>query len=410
VSAGSGTSVQNGDQYYEIGGGYNNTSLIYPNGIVLSNVTHSGYARWNFTIDPVPPTYNLSAGLYYSETAGDGPTISLYNWTSSNWDPIASDVEIGINKTYVAYSPSMNYVNLSGYVRVEVYADIAEFIDVGNVSVDWMFDDAPPSNPNSNFSTPPINNWTADNTVRVTWSGASDDVFGVAGYSIVWSQSSATLPIASINTTGTTNTSMPLADGIWYLHIRTADNAGNWNTAAYHIGPFRIDTRPPTNPTSNTSNPLTNTWSNDTTVAVTWSGAIDAGSGVRGYSLAWSQNSSTVPDTTIDTNGTSNTSSALANGIWYLHIRTVDNAGNWNATAYHVGPFKIDTVAPASPVIQGPPAWSNDSTPQFTWSTPTDPSGILGYSYSMDSPPDGVIDTTSQSVVWPTLADGVHIF
>jgi len=82
VSAGSDISVQNGDQYYEIGGGYD-ISLLYPNGIVLSNVTDPGYARWNFTIDPTPPTYNLSVGLYYSETLGDGPSISLYNWTSS---------------------------------------------------------------------------------------------------------------------------------------------------------------------------------------------------------------------------------------------------------------------------------------------------------------------------------------
>lgn len=310
VEAGSSNSLLNGNQYYEIGGG-NGTSILYLNGILLSNSTDPGYARWEFQIDGVPPTYNVSATVYYSEPepSGDGPTISLYNWTSLNWDPIALGVGVGINVTYEAYSPSMNYVNAFGYVRVEVYADTAEFIDVGNVSVDWRFDDAPPSNPNSNVSTPPINNWTADNTVQVTWSGASDDVFGVAGYSIVWSQSPTTLPIANINTTGTTNTSMFLADG-----------------------------------------------------------------------------------------------------IWYLHIRTVDNAGNWNATAYHVGPFKIDTVAPASPVVQGPSTWSNDSTPQFTWSAPTDPSGILGYSYSMDSPPDGVIDTTSQSVVWSTLADGVHTF
>jgi hypothetical protein len=35
-------------------------------------------------------------------------------------------------------------------------------------------------------------------------------------------------------------TSSPLSDGIWYFHIRSVDNAGNWSNAAAHLGPFYI--------------------------------------------------------------------------------------------------------------------------------------------------------------------------
>ena len=307
VSAWSNTYLKNGDDYYEIGGGYS-TSLNYTNGIVLSNETDPGYARWNFTIAPVLPTYNLSVDVYYSEALGDGPNISLYNWTSSGWDLMAASVGIGSNVLSTTYAPSMNYISPTGSVRVEVYADRGELIDVGTVSVDWKFDDTPPSNPSSNTSTPSTGNWTSDNTIEVTWSGAADDI-EVAGYSLLWSQLSTDLPGTTINTTGTSNTSLPLPDG-----------------------------------------------------------------------------------------------------IWYLHIRTVDTAGNWNVTAYDVGPFMVDTTAPAAPDVQGPPAWSNVTTPEFTWNAPADLSGVSGYSYSMDGLPADDINTTLQSVIWSALADGAHTF
>jgi hypothetical protein len=34
------------------------------------------------------------------------------------------------------------------------------------------------------------------------------------------------------------------SDGDWYFHLATVDNAGNW-TGTVHLGPFRIDTTPP---------------------------------------------------------------------------------------------------------------------------------------------------------------------
>jgi hypothetical protein len=132
--------------------------------------------------------------------------------------------------------------------------------------------------------------------------------------------------------------------------------------------------------------------------------------GIGGYSLLWTQSSTTIPDTIIDTAGTSVTSSALADGTWYLHIRTVDGVENWNSGAYHVGPFLIDNTAPGQPVVTGPVAWSNHSTPQFSWSAPSDLSGITGYSYSVDNPPDDSVDTTSTSITTSTLGDGSHQF
>jgi hypothetical protein len=83
-------------------------------------------------------------------------------------------------------------------------------------------------------------------------------------------------------------------------------------------------------------------------VDVQWSGATDTGIGVDGYSFEWSQSASTLPDTTKDADAasTGTTSPTLANGSWYLHVRTVDKLGHWTATAATIGPFVIAQSTP----------------------------------------------------------------
>jgi len=49
----------------------------------------------------------------------------------------------------------------------------------------------------------------------------------------------------------------------------------------------------------------------------------------------------------VDTTGTSDTSSSLADGdSWYFHLITRDNAGNWSGDVLHLGPFYVDTTSP----------------------------------------------------------------
>ena len=116
------------------------------------------------------------------------------------------------------------------------------------------------------------------------------------------------------------------------------------------------DTTPPTNPTSvSSSSHAVRTWSNDRTVSVSWSGADDDRSGVGGYSIEWNESPGAVPDAVVDTTGNSTTSGSLPDGNnWYFHVRTVDNAGNWNSGASHLGPFYIETVPPSSSIVTLP--------------------------------------------------------
>ena len=134
------------------------------------------------------------------------------------------------------------------------------------------------------------------------------------------------------------------------------------------IGDFTFDNTPPTDPTSVQSASHTiSTWSGDNTIDVTWTDTTDAGSGLDGYSILWDTNAATIPDAVkdIEEGVQTTTSTALADGnSHYFHIRSVDNAGNWQSTV-HLGPFFIDTTPPKkerrTPVARPAPLTAGDT-------------------------------------------------
>ena len=117
-------------------------------------------------------------------------------------------------------------------------------------------------------------------------------------------------------------------DGVWYLHARAVDNSGNVTTECF--GPYRIDKTSP----SITANPSSRGWDNtDVSVTLTFS---DGQSGVKTRQFAWSTSTSTP-------SAWSNYTSAVtqgSNGVWYLHARTEDNAGN--ITVEMFVPYRVD--------------------------------------------------------------------
>ena len=135
-----------------------------------------------------------------------------------------------------------------------------------------------------------------------------------------------------------------------------------------------------------------------TTPAFTWScgAATGASSGVAGYSCVVDQNARHDPDAS----GRASTGVELhahadkADGIWYFHVRTVDNAGNGGATSHYT--VRIDTVAPSA--IGG--LASSTHPVQATWYANNDAglllergdrrgagSRVAGYSYVLDQTP-----------------------
>ena len=148
------------------------------------------------------------------------------------------------------------------------------------------------------------------------------------------------------------------------------DRVGNV-TAGPIQGQILLDGTAPGNPTALTSSShAVSTWSADRTVAIQWAGATDAGSGVSGYSLRWDRLPSTMPDAVADTTALTATSPSLPDGgNHYVHLRTVDKAGNWSASAVHFGPFFIDGTAPTNGALTATPGTAKIS---LRWSGVSD--------------------------------------
>ena len=140
-----------------------------------------------------------------------------------------------------------------------------------------------PTNPTSFASSShTVGDWSADDTIAMAFSGASDVGTGVDGYSIAWGGAAVaadTTKDLGANAASFTSPAQP--DGDRYVALRTVDEAGNW-AGQIVAGPFRIDTTAPDDAQVDApGSPFT--WS--TSVPVSWSGGADAGSGFAGFDV-----------------------------------------------------------------------------------------------------------------------------
>lgn len=110
--------------------------------------------------------------------------------------------------------------------------------------------------------------------------------------------------------------------------------------------------------------------STDDTIEIEWTEVP----GARAYSILWSEEAREVPDTEADLPGTatSTTSPSLEPGIWYFHLRTQGDNGQWTSTV-HVGPFEVVSAASPSPTSAASPSPTERATPEPTpnFGTPT---------------------------------------
>lgn len=266
-------------------------------------------------------------------------------------------------------------------------------------------DSSGPSAPTISSSTHTENIWSTNDDPSFTWTTPSDPS-GIYGYSYAWDTSGSTTPDTTVDTTGNSASYSSVADGgSYYFHVRALDNAGNWGSTD-HFGPVKIDDTAPSAPTISSSTHTENVWSNNNEPSFSWNEPSDT-SGIAEYRYAFDHSPSTTPTTSWGV--ATITFAGIADGSdWYMHVRAQDGAGNLGGTD-HYGSVKIDTtIGTPTSVDDGVSGWSNDNTPAFTWSAPSDLSGISGYYWKVDSGSDTWI--TSASVTLPTQPDGSHTF
>lgn len=244
-----------------------------------------------------------------------------------------------------------------------------------------------------------VSGWSNDNTPMFTWSTPSD-ASGIAGY--YWKVDNG----PETWTTSNSVTLPPQSDGTHTFYVKAKDNAGNIGQWGSHT--FQIDTTVyvPT-PDDGVSG-----WNNDNTPTFTWPSPSPPDlSGIAGY--YWKVDSGS------ETWTTSNyvTLPPQSDGTHTFYVRAKDNAGNIGNWGSHI--FQIDTVLPSAPSITSnthpdPNRWYNNNDPTFSWSTPSDLSGIAGYSCELNQSPDATphetVTTTGNTKSYQDLTSGVWYF
>ena len=240
------------------------------------------------------------------------------------------------------------------------------------------------------------NVWSNDNRITVEWHPPPLRA-GLSGFSFVWSESQYSSPPRNVllNARHRSLTSAPLSDGdSHYFHLRNRDENDTWGGTS-HLGPFLIDTVPPSLPTDahSTSHEI-EVWSTVNTIELTWSEIRDDASGLRGYSVLWDNHPLTFPREEINVGRavTALSTPPLVDGVWYLHQRAVDAVGNWTK-AMHLGPFMVDTRPPEPPFNLESSShkigtWSNKKEIELTWNAASDEtSGIANHLIVWDTMP-----------------------
>jgi 3D (Asp-Asp-Asp) domain-containing protein len=107
-------------------------------------------------------------------------------------------------------------------------------------------------------------------------------------------------------------------------------------------------------------------------------------------------------------------------GTYLYGIHVQDIAGNEGLEPNPPGPIEVevtpsDVTPPPPPILSSSTHpnennWYNNNDPLFTWTTPSDASGIAGYRYTIDhfssTTPDTSVDITGNSKFYTNLADG----
>ena len=95
---------------------------------------------------------------------------------------------------------------------------------------------------------------------------------------------------------------------------------------------------------------------------------------------------------------------SYADGSHTLTIHSYDLTSNDGSASTTIN---VDNSAPATPSLSGPPEFSNDDTPTFSFSSSDPQSGISGYQCSLDG---AAYFACSSAYTTPQLADGNHSF
>ncbi len=174
-----------------------------------------------------------------------------------------------------------------------------------------------------------------------------------------------------------------LKDGTYHWKVTATDSYANSNTSETRY--FTVGTAiPPEIPTL--ISPANTALINDNTPTFSWSSTAGPGGT---YTLEYARDAAFTSGKVIEsgiTVATFTPSVVLGEGTWYWHVQAHNTGGS---SGYQVTPFSftIDTQAPGVPALLSPAqnSYTNDNTPDFSWSSTAGGGGAYTLQYSPDA-------------------------
>ncbi|MGI9539734.1 MAG: Ig-like domain-containing protein [Miltoncostaeaceae bacterium] len=239
--------------------------------------------------------------------------------------------------------------------------------------------------------TPSNNGVTNDTTPTLVWDPASDALSGLARYEVTLD--GVTTNVSALNEEFTPAT--PLTNGAHTWRVDTVDVAGNTTTGTFRS--FTVDPNAVSGPTI-TAGPANPT--NQTLHTIRWAG-------LPGAVFSWEvRQGNTMVASNPSTTATSLTVSAGGNATYTFVIKQKTTGVFGTETAYT---FRVDTVAPAQPVLVGlPPDSSTDATPTFTWVG--EPLGLYRWQILSGGNVVQQGDSLANQITPQPLAPGTYLF
>ncbi|HBR10076.1 TPA: hypothetical protein DD712_02325, partial [Candidatus Acetothermia bacterium] len=242
------TATTNGDWYFHI--------ATVDNAGNWTNTVHLGPFRIDTTPPFVPANLSPASGSYSNDTT---PTLS--------WDASTDTGGSGMRTTntyrvIITGTPSRDYYTANTFYTPTLAEGLFTWKvrardNAGNNSAytadhTLIIDITNPTDPIPSSTSHTVGVPSNDTAVDIVVSGATDPVSsgvssGVDGFDTAWDQNPTWIAteVKDQEETWIGGTFTAPSDGDWYFHIATVDNVGNWTSTAT-LGPFRIDTDPPT--------------------------------------------------------------------------------------------------------------------------------------------------------------------
>ncbi|MBK8180252.1 MAG: S8 family peptidase [Planctomycetes bacterium] len=191
--------------------------------------------------------------------------------------------------------------------------------------------------------------WTSDNNLSMVWDAATDNLSGVAGYSVEFSTGSPVFPDGTVDVfspdAGAFGLPSVSASNGYYVSVVAVDQAGNVSTNVAAMGPYFIDVDAPLEPANVVSTShVVGAPDCNSLISMQWDDGSDAHSAVQGYAALFDNSPSTdLTGSPVVVVGTGNPffvqDVGASNADWYFHVATVDVAGNTSATITQ-GPYR----------------------------------------------------------------------